>query len=130
MNRESRQPQDIQPLQKDWGAVGNYFSNAVDEIADEIGGAEFVEEVNQATPPDSIWPSPESLQLLENRQSGSVEHVLIRMKELQFEAHRQEVAESQKGRLQKYGKAMLDSLLTELGISDTASSRRRSQDQE
>lgn len=123
-NRQSR------PL-GNWEAVGNDTFRAMQEVAGEIGGEDFAQEVtNTALYGNAVLPNPESLILMEQVSPGSVETVMARAKEIQTERHEAELNQlllyRTKGRLKRFGKALIDAnTLIWTGGTESHSARRR-----
>jgi hypothetical protein len=97
-------------LSRDWEAVGGYLSNAMQEVAVDLGGEEFADYIVDISRSDEVLPNPIALKLLEDSFPGSAELVMARSAEIQQQAFESELASIQKTSVRKYGRAMLYSI--------------------
>lgn len=87
---------DREALRKDWEAVGGFFSEALLQVAAELGGAEYsaqIAELVDGDPTSGPFPSPDALKALETEYPDSVAKVMDRMTLLQKQAHAKERSE-------------------------------------
>ena len=99
--------EDLGALQKDWEAVGNYLSAAMQEIATELGGGELSERITLAAVSRAPLPNPDALIMLEELHPGSAGRVINRSEEIQRETRERELIELRKPSFRNYGKAIL-----------------------
>lgn len=113
----------MQPMQRDWQAVGGYLAAAMREIAADLGGEEFATQITDLAISDDVLPNPAALKMLEDSFPGSAERVLIRSSEIQRETHQQELAALRKPNLRRNGRVILEGFAS-LNISGSPAQKR------
>ena len=102
-------------VDEDWRRLADYMSSAMYEVADELGGDEFVATVTAAAGSASIWPNPDALQLMQDRYPGSAERVMTRMELLAAQARQEEWATLRREVVRGAGRAVLRGFV-QLGV--------------
>ena len=97
-----------QGIEQHLEAVNGYLLSALQTVAIELGDEDLAKKVTLDEASDSSLPYTDSLKILASLDSDSTSFVLVRMAEIQQEAHDRELKEIRRPFLRKYGKAILD----------------------
>jgi len=109
---------------RDWEAVGGYISDAMQEVAGDLGGEQLAAYIAELAVSDDLLPNPTALKYLEDSFPGSAEIVLVRSSEIQQENHERELATMQKPSVRKYGRAIIEGFMS-FNILGNQSAKRR-----
>lgn len=82
MNRESEiNSPEWKALTAEFVELGERFTQALCEVASELGEQELAERAAQNSDTD-IWPNPGTLEVLENRHPGAAGSIIQRVEDL------------------------------------------------
>jgi len=99
-------------LSRDWEAVGGYLSDAMQEVAGDLGGEKLAAHIAELAVSDDLLPNPTALKYLEDSFPGSAEIVLVRSSEIQQETHEREFTAIQNLSVRKHGRAILEGFMS------------------
>ena len=116
--------QDVHSSRVGWERVGGYLSDAMQEVAGDLGGEEFATHIAELAVSDDLLPNPTALKYLEDSFPGSAELVMIRSTEIQQETHEREFSAIQKSSVRKYGRTILEGFMS-FNILGNQSAKRR-----
>lgn len=97
----------LNSMNQDWENVGNNIYQAMQEIATELGGELFANELSELVVSDTNWPSPDAFKRLEDRFPGSTSDVLERSSQIQKDNHRQELKDLRNDPIKRFGRSIV-----------------------